>query len=106
MESHSDGELWAIATIDDDHVVTAGDDNKLKVWTLSQRLCEGTFSISSQNRKAPRGGASTLSDLPASQQARALAYNLRNDHVAVGHNDGTLTIRSSWRNLDDVIHEN
>lgn len=27
FESHNEGELWGLAIIDDDHVVTSGDDN-------------------------------------------------------------------------------
>jgi WD40 repeat protein len=42
MESHSDGELWAVAPVDDHHIVTAADDNKIKVWNTSTRKCEST----------------------------------------------------------------
>jgi WD40 repeat protein len=47
MESHSDGELWALAAVDENHVVTAADDNKLKVWNISTRKSESTATISS-----------------------------------------------------------
>ena len=95
MESHSDGEVWGLSLIKDTHVITSGDDNKLKVWDISSRRCEQTAIISSIKRQAPLGGASSLSTLPASQCSRAISYNLQNGHIAVGHNDGTLTIRES-----------
>jgi len=50
-----------------------------------------------------RGGASSLTSFPDSQCSRAVAYCPQNGHIAVAHNDGTLTIRSSINNLNDVI---
>ena len=44
-----------------------------------------------------------MSSMPDSQCARALAYNRVSGNVAVGHNDGTLTIRESPAKLDKVI---
>lgn len=45
-----------------------------------------------------------MTDLPDSQCARAVAVNPKNGHVAVGHNDGTLTIRASVKALASVAH--
>lgn len=39
-------------------------------------------------------GASTLSQTPPNQQARALALN-KKGHLAVGVNDGTLLVRTT-----------
>jgi WD40 repeat protein len=66
MESHSEGEVWGLAPADDDHVVTSGDDNKIKTWNVSSRKCEVTGKISNESRKAPAGGASSLTELPDS----------------------------------------
>ena len=106
MESHSDGEVWGLATCDDTHVVTSGDDNKVKTWNIATRKCEATGKLSSETRKAPRGGASSLTELPDSQCARSVAYNPTNGHIAIGHNDGTLTIRAGLNKLDTVIAKN
>jgi WD40 repeat protein len=95
MESHSEGETWGLAIVGSEAVVTSGDDNQLKLWNTSNGTCTATTIISNENRKAKRGGASTLSDLPDSKCARSLAYNPASGHVAVAHNDGTLSIRSS-----------
>jgi WD40 repeat protein len=103
MESHSDGEVWGLGLASKTHIVTSGDDNKVKSWNISTRKCESTGVISNESRKAPKGGASSLTELPDSQCARAVAVNPSNGYVAVGHNDGTLTIRSSANKLSDVI---
>lgn len=39
MESHSDGEVWGLAVVNNDVVVTSGDDNKIKTWSTSARQC-------------------------------------------------------------------
>lgn len=105
MESHSDGEVWGLAPADENHIVTSGDDNKIKTWNVANRKCVVTGKVHSASRKAKRGGASSLTELPDSQCARAVAINHRNGHVAVGHNDGTLTIRAGATKLDQVLHE-
>lgn len=66
MEGHSDGEVWGLAPSDATHVVTSGDDNKIKTWNTSTRKCEYTGKISTESRKAPKGGASSLTELPDS----------------------------------------
>jgi WD40 repeat protein len=106
MESHSEGETWGLTPGDDAHVITSGDDNKIKTWNFSTRKCEYTGKISDATRKAPKGGASSLTELPDSQCARSVAYNPTNGHIAVGHNDGTLTIRAGFNQLDKIIAQN
>lgn len=103
MESHSDGEVWGLSVVNNDVVVTSGDDNKIKTWSVSKRKCISKGTVSKEARKVKRGGASTLSTFPDSQCSRALAYNSKNGHVAVGHNDGTLTIRAGVDKLDQIV---
>lgn len=45
-------------------------------------------------KKYKIGGASTLSLLPPNQQARAIAVN-KAGHIALGLNDGQLSIRTT-----------
>jgi WD40 repeat protein len=106
MESHSDGEVWGLAIPNDDLVLTTADDNQVKAWSVSQRKCTATGQVSLRKEQLKRRGASSLTSYPDSQCARAIAYNPSNGHVAVGHNDGTLTVRAGPTQLDRVIHEN
>ena len=103
MESHSDGEVWGLSVVNNDQVITSGDDNKIKLWSVSKRKCEATGRICDEDRKVKRGGASTLSTFSDSKCSRALAYNSSNGHIAVGHNDGTLTIRAAPDQLDNIV---
>lgn len=105
MESHSDGEVWGLAVVNSDVVVTSGDDNKIKAWSTSSKKCIATGRVCDEERKVKRGGASTLSSKADSQCARALAYNPNNGHIAVGHNDGTVTIRGGADQLDNIVKQ-
>jgi microtubule-associated protein-like 1/2 len=105
MQGHSDGEVWGLAVGDDSTVFTSGDDNKLFEWNVDARKAKSCAKLSDATRKAPKGGASSLTELPDSQCARAVAYNPSNGHVAVGHNDGTLTIRAV-SNINSVAFTN
>lgn len=66
---------------------------------MKSRKSVNTGVICNEARKTKRGGAASLTDLADSQCSRAVAWNKANGHVAVGHNDGTLTIRASRTNL-------
>jgi WD40 repeat protein len=106
MESHNDGEVWGMA-VDSANglVVTTGDDNQIKVWNISQRKCVGTGTLDRTKgamRKAGFG-ASTMATTGVNQQARALALSGSNGHLAVGLNDGHVTVRSGVKALDSVV---
>jgi microtubule-associated protein-like 6 len=105
MESHNDGEVWGMSLTSDGLVVTTADDNQIKAWNPSQRKCVATGTIDSTKgpqRKAG-SGASTLATTGVNQQARGVAVNTSNGHVAIGHNDGRVTIRTSASNLNTTV---
>jgi WD40 repeat protein len=69
MESHSDGEVWGL---DVSHqspnlIVTAGDDNKVKVWDVGQFRCIATSELDASpgEKRKPGYGASTLASTTA-----------------------------------------
>lgn len=78
----------------DDIVVTTADDNQILAWSTKERKMVGRGIISNTAKALKRRGASSLTQFPDSQCARACAFNKANGHIAVGHNDGTLTIRA------------
>ncbi len=96
MQSHSDGEVWGLAALDSYQIVTSADDNSVRIWNITDRKQYYKAIVSNQDRKVKRGGASTLSTLPDSKCSRAVAFLPDTLSTAVGHNDGTVTIRQGF----------
>lgn len=65
MESHNDGEVWGL-TMNDENVITSGDDNQVKMWNPFERKCVDTADVNTEVRKARRNRASTLGKKPDS----------------------------------------
>ena len=92
MKSHHEGEVWGLDQTADGTVITSADDNKVMMWDPVNRCSTKIVGVSDKRRKARRGGASSLSDLPDSQCSRAVAVN--DQYLAVAANDGSVTVRS------------
>lgn len=95
MHGHWTGETWGVVIGPDGLVYTTGDDNFIlgfnpKTFKVEK---EGTIN-QTPGKKYKIGGASTLSLLPPNQQARGIAVN-KAGHLAIGLNDGALSIRTT-----------
>lgn len=94
MQAHSTGETWGLAISPQGTVYTTADDNKVLEFNPKTKKVSSIGTINEKPGKKYRiGGASTLSVLPPNQQSRAVAVS-KSGHVALGLNDGTLSIRS------------
>lgn len=102
IRSHYEGEAWGLAMVDiPDKVLyfTSGDDNLILLYDGGAKKCIGEGQVSTVQdiktlpRKKKRGGASSMSNQHPHLQARALAHLMLYNHLAVGHNDGTVSIR-------------
>ena len=106
MQSHSDGEVWGLC-IDPKNsnlMMSVGDDNYLKVWDIVDRRCVGSKmleSVAGPQRKAGQG-ASTMASNSPNQQARAICACPVSEHLAIGHNDGHVSIIQDTRTLNIV----
>jgi WD40 repeat protein len=105
MRSHSTGEAWGLGMVDDSCFITSGDDNKAFTWNIDHKGCIDEAIVCDVRAQPKSGGASTMSDYAPSECGRAVAVNCHgNGHVAIGHNDGRVTIRTGAKKLGDVIH--
>ena len=103
MESHSDGEVWGLAMSysEENLFLTVGDDNTIKIWDMVQRKCVGSKilePVPGPQRK-PGMGASTMASNSPNQQARGVCMDRSTGHVAVGHNDGHVSVLNYLSNL-------
>ena len=90
MNSHSDGELWGLDVSTFPHIVTSADDNQIITWDASTRkMVKSTPLTTTRQVAAKKGGASTLSSLPASQCSRAVV--VQNGSIVAAGNDGAVT---------------
>ena len=102
VESHNSGEVWGL-DIKDGFVYTAGDDNQVIKWDPATRRCADRSIVNEASRRARRNKASTLSQHPHSQQARAVAVS-PTGWMAVAANDGSVTIRRT-EEMSTVVQE-
>jgi len=105
MASHSDGEAWGLAVCPHTGLlISTADDNKIMVWDPKARRCVASSIVNQKAGPKPKTmGASTLSVYSPNQCARAVAINPKTGHIAVGINNGELSIRKSLRELDVVV---
>lgn len=100
MHSHNDGEVWGLCS-KDQNVLTTGDDNQCIEWNPAGRCRVESKAISSRSANSKKGKASTLSNKPASQCARGVAYNAGTTVVAC--NDGVVHVHGTCeKKLEDA----
>lgn len=107
IQSHFEGEVWGLDVANSQNkVVTSGDDNKVMVYDYETRTFErkGTVSDhkSSNAAKVKAVTASSMSIYPANQQARAVAFSAKHNHLAVCSNMGKVSVRD-FNDLDRKI---
>lgn len=115
MISHAEGEVWAceVCSLDngDIRVITSADDGRILAYNprTMKSLCESKVSATEKKAAKPKkdepvkykGGASTQSSQPSSNQSRCVTYNKTLKHLAVANNDGVVTIRAlDWDQID------
>lgn len=100
MHSHNDGEVWGLCS-KDGNVLTTGDDNQCIEWDPNARRRVDSKAVSSRKANSKKGKASTISNKPASQCARAVAYNAGT--TVVCGNDGVTHVHGTTeKKLEDA----
>lgn len=95
MQGHSCGETWGLDIGPNGMVYSTADDNQILQFDPKKKKVVGKGTVSEKaGRKFRIGGASTLSPLPPNQHSRAVAINRKLGHLAIGTNDGTLSVRT------------
>ena len=100
LKSHCEGSIGGLDFIPENRVITSGEDNTILLWNLRSKKCECAGMI---NPVIPNSAAKDPSEVYAFQprnKSKAISYNILKDHVAVGINDGTVSIRQGMKKLD------
>jgi WD40 repeat protein len=67
MSSHNDGEVWGLSCGPDANtVMSSGDDNRCMIWDIEARKMQKIHEVSKRSVKAKKGGASSITNKPAS----------------------------------------
>lgn len=97
LQSHFEGEIWGLEVGVGNKVLTCGDDNKIMMFDYETRTFDrkGTVSDhkSANAAKLKAATSSSMSIYPANQQARAICYSAKHNHIAVCSNMGKVSIR-------------
>lgn len=98
VQSHFEGEVWGLEVVGaQNKVVTSGDDNKVMMYDYSTKQFDrkGTVSDhkSANAAKIKAATASSMSIYPPNQQARAICFSPKHNHLVVCSNMGKVSIR-------------
>ena len=98
MKGHFEGEIWGVELIESEgKVVTCADDNQIMVFDYANKAFDrkGTVSDhkSTNAAKIKAVTASSQSIYPANQQARAVAFSKKHNHLVVCSNMGKVSVR-------------
>ena len=99
LQSHSEGSIGGLAYVPEYKIITSGEDNKILLWNLRSKKCESSGKINPlvKNNNPNIEESYIVGDRNKSQ---CLAYHSSYEHVAVGVNDGSITIRHNPKALD------
>jgi hypothetical protein len=95
MQGHCSGETWGLAISGRGTIYTTADDNQILEFDPKSKMVTTQGVINRKPGKKYRiRCSSNLSTRTPNQQARGIAVG-NNGHIALGLNDGSLSIRTS-----------
>jgi WD40 repeat protein len=109
VDCHWDGELWGIACDPNNKAqfTTAGEDNTIITWDKNAHkvVSRGEFSKEKGKRRR-RTRASTTSAHGVNHCARSVAFSSDSSTIALGTNDGKVSILDAKFNVTKVVNLN
>ena len=98
VQSHHEGEIWGLELVPGQNkVLTCGDDNKVMMYDYETHTFDRKGAVSdhksTNSSKVKAVTASSMSIYPANQQARAICYSAKHNHLVICSNMGKVSVR-------------
>ncbi len=100
LKSHCEGSIGGMAFVPEYKLITSGEDNKILLWNLRSKKCESSGIINPLIYNTTNKNVEDTFIVGEKNKSRCLAYHLSYEHVAVGTNIGTITVRKSPKDLN------
>lgn len=109
LKSHYRGSICGLAYVPEYKILTVGEDNQILLFNLRSKKCEAWGIINSPQHKKEKEDEEKdsddddefdINDFSPQNRAKCIAYNTANEHVAIGINNGTISIRKNPKELD------
>ena len=103
LKSHCEGSICGMALVPEYKLLTSGEDNKILLWNLRSKKCENWGIINPLIFNNTNKNIEDIYIVGERNKSRCLAYHLSYEHVAIGTNVGTITVRKSPKDLNIKI---
>ena len=103
LKSHCEGSICGMALVPEYKLLTSGEDNKILLWNLRSKKCENWGIINPLIFNKTNNNIEDTFIVGNRNKSQCLAYHLSYEHVAVGTNIGTITVRKSPKDLNSKI---
>lgn len=119
--SHFEGAVSGLEFIPEVYIITTGCDNRVMLWNINTKICEeigilnekpenSLYKTNQNKNSTPQSQAQIqeeiiLSQFADNQCSQCVCYNSKFDHVAIGLNNGKVSIRKGLRKLNEKLIE-
>ncbi len=106
LQSHSEGQIGGLAFVPDSRVLTSGLDNKILLYNLRSKKCESMGKINPFNPyEKDQNNPNSPVKFQDKHKSLTIAYEENKGHVAVGINNGKVSIRKGIKDLNIRVVE-
>jgi WD40 repeat protein len=105
LKSHSSGSIGGLDFIPECRAITTGEDNKILLWNLRSKKCEAVGKINPLTINQAAQDDNERLILTDANKSSVVSYNNTKEHIAIGINNGTVSIRNGIKDLNKRIKQ-
>jgi WD40 repeat protein len=103
LRSHSFGTIGGLDFIPECRAITTGEDNRILLWNLRSKKCESVGVINPLFINESADNENEKYIYKKSNQSGVVSYNNSKEHIAIGINNGYVSIRNGMKDLNKRI---